>query len=86
VLFRSQNFKQAARFAASTGASIPAWFAERFEGLDDDINTRKLIAAAVAAEQVLDLLDRGVTHFHFYTMNKADLVFAICHLMGMRGK
>ena len=46
--------------------------------------TRKLIAAAVAAEQVLDLVDRGVTDFHFYTMNRADLVFAICHLLGVR--
>ena len=52
--------------------------------LDDDAATRKLIAAAVAAEQVLDLVDPGVTHFHFYTMNRADLVFAICHLLGIR--
>ena len=61
-----------------------AWLAERFEGLDDDVATRKLIAAAVAAEQVLDLVDRGVTDFHFYTMNRADLVYAICHLLGLR--
>ena len=56
----------------------------RFDGLDDDAATRKLIAAAVAAEQVLDLVDRGVTDFHFYTMNRADLVYAICHLLGLR--
>ena len=56
----------------------------RFDGLDDDPATRKLIAAAVAAEQVLDLVDHGVTDFHFYTMNRADLVFAICHLLGVR--
>lgn len=79
-----QNFKQAKNFAERTGASVPAWLAERFEGLDDDLATRKLIAAAVAAEQVLDLVDRGVTDFHFYTMNRADLVYAICHLLGMR--
>ena len=79
-----QNFKQAKGFAERTGASVPAWLAERFEGLDDDPNTRKLIAAAVAAEQVIDLVDRGVTDFHFYTMNRADLVFAICHLLGLR--
>ena len=57
---------------------------ERFDGLDDDPATRKLIAAAVAAEQVLDLVDRGVTDFHFYTMNRADLVYAVCHLLGLR--
>ena len=79
-----QNFKQAAGFAARTGASVPDWLAARFEGLDQDVETRKLIAAAVAAEQVLDLLDHGVDEFHFYTMNRADLVFAICHLLGLR--
>ncbi|MCK9914551.1 methylenetetrahydrofolate reductase [NAD(P)H] [Microbacteriaceae bacterium K1510] len=79
-----QNFKAAKNFAERAGASVPAWLAERFNGLDDDPATRKLIAAAVAAEQVLDLVDRGVTHFHFYTMNRADLVYAICHLLGMR--
>jgi methylenetetrahydrofolate reductase (NADPH) len=79
-----QNFKQVANFARKTGASVPDWLARRFEGLDDDLETRKLVAAAVAAEQVIDLLDRGVADFHFYTMNKADLVFAICHLLGLR--
>jgi methylenetetrahydrofolate reductase (NADPH) len=79
-----QNFKQAKSFAARTGASIPNWLAERFDGLEDDAATRKLIAAAVAAEQVLDLVDHGVTDFHFYTMNRADLVYAICHLLGLR--
>jgi methylenetetrahydrofolate reductase (NADPH) len=79
-----QNFKAATNFAARAGASVPAWLAERFHGLDNDAATRKLIAAAVAAEQVLDLVDRGVTTFHFYTMNRADLVYAICHLLGLR--
>jgi methylenetetrahydrofolate reductase (NADPH) len=79
-----QNFKAATNFAARAGASVPAWLAERFHGLDHDPATRKLIAAAVAAEQVLDLVDRGVTNFHFYTMNRADLVYAICHLLGLR--
>jgi methylenetetrahydrofolate reductase (NADPH) len=79
-----QNFKQAKNFASRCGTSVPEWLAERFDGLDDDPATRKLIAAAVAAEQVLDLVDRGVTDFHFYTMNRADLVFAICHLLGLR--
>jgi methylenetetrahydrofolate reductase (NADPH) len=79
-----QNFKQAKSFASRCGASVPDWLAERFDGLDDDPSTRKLIAAAVAAEQVLDLVDQGVTDFHFYTMNRADLVFAVCHLLGLR--
>jgi methylenetetrahydrofolate reductase (NADPH) len=79
-----QNFKQTKNFAARCGASVPGWLAERFDGLDEDVATRKLIAAAVAAEQVLDLVERGVTDFHFYTMNRADLVYAICHLLGLR--
>ena len=69
---------RAAALACRTG------WRERFEGLDEDAATRKLIAAAVAAEQVLDLVDRGVTDFHFYTMNRADLVYAVCHLLGLR--
>ncbi|MFL5201931.1 MAG: methylenetetrahydrofolate reductase [NAD(P)H] [Microvirga sp.] len=79
-----QNFKQTANFASKTGASVPDWLAARFEGLENDVETRKLVAAAVAAEQVIDLVDRGVNEFHFYTMNLADLVYAICHLLGLR--
>jgi methylenetetrahydrofolate reductase (NADPH) len=79
-----QNFKQMRVFAERCGTTVPAWLADRFAGLDADAATRKLIAAAVAAEQVLDLVDRGVTDFHFYTMNRADLVYAICHLLGVR--
>ena len=79
-----QNFNQTRNFAARCGARVPDWLAKRFDGLDGDAATRKLIAAAVAAEQVLDLVDRGVTDFHFYTMNRADLVYAICHLLGLR--
>ncbi len=79
-----QNFKQARGFAERAGASVPDWLAARFEGLDNDPATRKLIAASVAAEQVLDLVDRGISDFHFYTMNRADLVYAICHLLGLR--
>jgi methylenetetrahydrofolate reductase (NADPH) len=78
------NFKQANNFAEKTGTYMPAWLAGRFEGLDNDPETRKLIAAAVAAEQVFDLVDHGVTEFHFYTLNRADLVYAICHLLGLR--
>jgi len=79
-----QNFRQVRNFAERCGATIPRWLVDRFEGLDNDVATRKLVAAAVAAEQVLDLVDHGVTDFHFYTMNRADLVYAICHLLGLR--
>ena len=81
-----QNFKQAANFARRTGASVPYWLAARFEGLEDDVETRRLVAAAVAAEQVLDLVDEGVNDFHFYSMNRSDLVYAICHLLGLRAQ
>jgi methylenetetrahydrofolate reductase (NADPH) len=79
-----QNFKQAKNFAERAGASVPQWLAERFDGLDDDIATRRLVAAAVASEQVLSLAAQGISEFHFYTMNRADLVFAICHQLGLR--
>ncbi|MDT2023372.1 methylenetetrahydrofolate reductase [NAD(P)H] [Methylocella sp. CPCC 101449] len=79
-----ENFRQTASFAKRAGAYVPQWLADRFDGLDDDATTRRLVAAAVAAEQVFDLLDRGVQDFHFYTMNKSELVFAICHLLGLK--
>ncbi|MDH7799584.1 MULTISPECIES: methylenetetrahydrofolate reductase [NAD(P)H] [unclassified Beijerinckia] len=79
-----ENFRQTASFAKRTGAFVPQWLADRFDGLDNDPTTRRLVAAAVAAEQVFDLLDRGVQDFHFYTMNKSELVFAICHLLGLK--
>ena len=78
------NFRQVAGFAVKTGASVPAWLARRFEGLDDDPATSHLVAAAVATEQVIGLVDEGVKTFHFYTLNRADLVYAICHLLGLR--
>ncbi|MCE2933140.1 MAG: methylenetetrahydrofolate reductase, partial [Hyphomicrobiales bacterium] len=81
-----QNFRQSASFATKCGTDVPAWLARRFEGLEDDPETRRMVAAAVAVEQVYDLLDNGVTDFHFYTMNKADLVFAICHMLGLRAE
>jgi len=78
------NFKSIARFADKCGTHIPQWVADRFEGLDDDPKTTALVASAVAAEQVMDLVERGIEDFHFYTMNKADLVFATCHQLGLR--
>jgi methylenetetrahydrofolate reductase (NADPH) len=78
------NFKQCSGFALRSGARVPDWLGHRFEGLDDDQETRYLVAAAVAAEQVMGLVDQGITEFHFYTLNRADLVYAICHLLGLR--
>lgn len=80
------NFRQVSNFAGRCGAHIPGWLADRFDGLDNDPQTHSLVAAAVAAEQVVDLIERGVRDFHFYTMNRPDLVFAICHMIGIRPK
>jgi len=78
------NYKQVAGFAGRAGASLPSWLAHRFEGLEEDPATSHLVAAAVATEQVMDLVDEGVKKFHFYTLNRADLVYAICYLLGLR--
>jgi methylenetetrahydrofolate reductase (NADPH) len=78
------RFPQVLRFAARCGASIPQWLAERFHGLDDDAETRRLIAASVAIEQVQTLERHGVRDFHFYTLNRAELTYAICHTLGAR--
>lgn len=78
------NFKLAKNFATRAGATIPAWLEAKFEGLDDDADTRRLVAATVAAGQVQKLAKQGVENFHFYTMNRADLVFAISHTLGIR--
>lgn len=78
------SFKQVAGFAARCGASMPNWLAERFEGLEDDPETHDLVAAAVAAEQVTELVDQGVTEFHFYTMNRSKLVLALARVLGRR--
>src|SRR5438552_1279619 len=80
------NFKQARNFVTRAGTTVPTWLADKFEGLDDDAETRKLVAATVAAGQVQKLAKHGVDTFHFYTMNRADLVFAISHLLGIRPK
>jgi methylenetetrahydrofolate reductase (NADPH) len=78
------NFKQARNFVTRAGTTVPNWLADKFEGLDDDVETRKLVAATVVAGQVQKLAKQGVDTFHFYTMNRADLVFAISHLLGIR--
>ena len=78
------NFRQVAGFSVRAGANVPAWLARRFEGLEQDPTTTHLVAAAVATEQVMGLVDEGIKSFHFYTLNRADLVYAICHLLGLR--
>ncbi|HAH10599.1 MAG TPA: methylenetetrahydrofolate reductase [NAD(P)H] [Alphaproteobacteria bacterium] len=85
-LMPATNFKGVMRMAQRSGASVPLWLRDRFEGLDDDLETRKLIAATVAAEQVERLRREGLTQFHFYTLNQADLTFAICRLLGIRAQ
>jgi methylenetetrahydrofolate reductase (NADPH) len=78
------NFTQMVKFAKNTGATIPREFARMFDGLEDDPETRKLVAATVAAEQCQQLERAGVTEFHFYTLNRADLTYALCHVLGLR--
>ena len=78
------SFKQISGFAAKCGAGIPAWLAARFEGLEEDPETHALVASAVAAEQVLELVDEGITEFHFLTLNRSNLVLALARLLGVR--
>jgi len=78
------NFTRVVQFAANCGARVPGWMAELFEGLDNEPETRTLVAAMVAAEQCRALYAGGVRQFHFYTLNRADLAYAICHVLGVR--
>ena len=78
------RFPQLTRFAEQCGATVPGWLQDRFDGLEDDPDTRKLIAASVAIEQVRLLQREGIDEFHFYTLNRSELTFAICHALGVR--
>lgn len=78
------NYAQAAKFSAACGTSVPAWLGRAFEGLDDDPETRRMAAVVVAAEQVRLLQANGIDEFHFYTLNRSDLVYAIAHILGVR--
>lgn len=80
------NFKTLKNFAGSTGASVPNWLGNLFEGLDDRPETRSLVAATIAGEMCRKLYAGGVKDFHFYTLNRADLTFAVCHMLGHRPK
>jgi methylenetetrahydrofolate reductase (NADPH) len=78
------NFQQVVKFSRMCGAAVPGWLAGLFEGLDDDPETRRLVAVSVAAEQVRRLQEHGVDEFHFYTLNRPDLTYALCHILGLR--
>ncbi|MBC7985391.1 MAG: methylenetetrahydrofolate reductase, partial [Sphingomonadaceae bacterium] len=78
------NFAQLKKMAAGCNTHVPAWMARLFEGLDDKPAARQLVAATVAAELCRRLYAGGVRHFHFYTLNRAELAYAICHMLGVR--
>lgn len=78
------NFKQLQKMAAITNVKIPAWLAKMYEGLDDDPTTRNLVAASVAIDMVRVFSREGVKDFHFYTLNRSELTYAICHTLGVR--
>jgi len=78
------RFPQLEVFATRCGATVPSWLRHRFDGLDDDPETRQMIAASVAIEQVRQLQSEGVEEFHFYTLNRSELTYAICHALGVR--
>ncbi|MBV8192607.1 MAG: methylenetetrahydrofolate reductase [Alphaproteobacteria bacterium] len=78
------NFQAISRIAGLCGSKVPSWLAHLFDGLDDDLETRRMIAATVAGDLCRRLQSEGVDQFHFYTLNRADLTFAICHLLGVR--
>jgi methylenetetrahydrofolate reductase (NADPH) len=80
------NFTGIARMAARAGASIPAWLARAYDGLDDDVETRRIVASAVLADQVQQLRARGFGQFHFYTLNQANLTYAACRILGISPK
>ncbi len=80
------NFAGLRKMADLCGATIPGRLVKLFQNLDDQPETRQLVAATVAAEQCLELAEQGVKHFHFYTLNRDDLAFALCHMLGVRAK
>ncbi|AWH89036.1 methylenetetrahydrofolate reductase [Limnobaculum parvum] len=78
------NFKQLQRFATMTNVRVPQWMSQMFAGLDDDPETRKFVGASIAMDMVKILSREGVKDFHFYTLNRAELSYAICHTLGVR--
>ena len=78
------NFAQVAKFSAACGTTVPRWLTDLFDGLDDEQETRRLVAATVAATQCRVLQANGIDEFHFYTLNRAELSYAICRILGLR--
>ncbi|MCI5763432.1 MAG: methylenetetrahydrofolate reductase, partial [Actinobacillus porcinus] len=78
------NFKQLQKMAAITNVKVPSWMGKMYEELDDDQTTRNLVAASIAMDMVKVLSKEGVKDFHFYTLNRAELTYAICHVLGVR--
>jgi methylenetetrahydrofolate reductase (NADPH) len=83
-LMPTTNFKGVSRMAKRCGASVPQWLAALYDGLDDDLESRKLVATAVLVEQVRELKAEGFDQFHFYTLNQAELTFAVCNMLGIK--
>ena len=79
------NFEGAVRFCGMCGTDVPDWMHRLFDGIEKDGDTRKLVGATIAAEQCRRLQSAGINEFHFYTLNRADLTYAICHILGLRG-
>ena len=77
------KFAQTHSFAKRCGADVPHWLELAFNGLDNDLDTQRLVSTAILAEQVFDLAERGFEDVHFYTLNRSEIVFAVCHLMGL---
>ncbi|MBK1663143.1 methylenetetrahydrofolate reductase [NAD(P)H] [Rhodospirillum rubrum] len=78
------NFQTVLKFSNACGTRVPKWMHELFAGLENDPETHRMVAATLAAEQCLSLFEDGVDCFHFYTLNRADLVRAVCHMLGLR--
>jgi len=83
-LMPTTNFKGVSRMSKRCGASVPDWLSALYDGLDDDLESRKLVASAVLVEQVRELKDEGFDQFHFYTLNQAELTFAVCNILGIK--
>lgn len=83
-LMPTTNFQGVQRMAVRCGTSVPRWLADLYEGLEDDLDSRKLIAASVLVEQVRVLREQGFDQFHFYTLNQAELTFAVCNILGIK--
>lgn len=83
-LMPTTNFKGVARMSARCGAAVPDWLRGLYEKLDDDLESRKLVASAVLVEQVRELKAEGFDQFHFYTLNQAELTFAVCNILGIK--